>query len=649
MKNHVIVCGLGRVGWRVLADLQAAGTPVVVIDTRCSTDDPRLAGAPLIVGDCQQQPTLEKAGLAEARGVIVVLSDELVSTATALLVRRLHPRARIVVRMFNQNLIVRLGSTVSNVVALSTSALAAPLLALIARTGNALGTFRLEEGKRQQIAELTLRESSSLCGLSIGAVSEQHSFVVLGHAAGQQMRLLHQVDANAVLRVGDRLVLCGDAHRLAPLLVRREEESLHELLWAGLTRRLGRVVRQTLGEMDLAVKICTSVLLVVIVISTGVFYYGVEQDTWADAFYRTVSLMATGADMGGNELPAGSWQKVFVSVLRLAGAALTAAFTAILTNYLLRAHLGGALEARRIPDGGHIIVCGIGNVGFRVVEELLEQGEKVVAIERSPDNAFIATARRQGVPVIIGEATVPEVLRQAHAATARAVIAATSKELVNLEIGLMVRELNPTQRVVLLLVDQQLAQTVRVAADVRLAVSIPALAAPAFAAALLGDRVRSVFLVDGKLLAVVDLTVQADNAFLANQTVRALAVDYNLLPIRLTAAGTVRAQPLNARLGAGDTLTVIVGLADLQRLLRREVPPRLWAVEVLECPLTARALVVQLARLHRQLSAEVPDEVIAQLPCRVGQALTRGQAEDLMYLLQRERAAVKLVDGSGGE
>jgi Trk K+ transport system NAD-binding subunit len=543
--------------------------------------------------------------------------------------------------MFNQNLIARLGSAVSNVVALSTSALAAPLLALIARTGAALGTFRLDDGQLHQIAELTVRDSSPLCGTHVGSLAQQ-GFSVLAHTTAGKTAQLHEVDSDAPLQAGDRVVVCGEAAALTTL--QYEEESLPELLWAGFTRRLGRVLWRTLSEVDLPVKICTSVLLGVIVFSTLVFHYGLESETLADAFYRTISLMATGADMGGNQLPQGGWQKVFVSALRLAGAALTAAFTAILTNYLLRAQLRGALEARRIPDGGHVIVCGIGNVGFRVVEELLRQGEKVVAIERAADNPFIATARRQGVPVIIGDATVTEVLRQARAGSAKAVIAATSRELVNLEMGLMVRELNPRQRVVLLLVDPQLAQTVREASDVRLAVSIPALAAPAFVAALLGDRVRSVFLVSGKLLAVVDLTVQADNAFLAGQAVRALAVDYDLISIRLTDAdGQVRQQPLNARLGVGDRLTVIIALGDLQRLLRRELPPRMWAVEVTECPLTARAVIVQLARLHRQLPPELQDEAIAKLPCRVAERLTRGQAEDLLYLLRRERAVGELV------
>jgi len=79
------------------------------------------------------------------------------------------------------------------------------------------------------------------------------------------------------------------------------------------------------------------------------------------------------------------------------------------------------------------------------------------------------------------------VLRQAHASNARAVIAATNNDLINLEVALLVRELNPTQRVVLLLSDQQMAQMLRDAANVQLAVSVPALAAPAFLAGLYGN------------------------------------------------------------------------------------------------------------------------------------------------------------------
>jgi len=206
-----------------------------------------------------------------------------------------------------------------------------------------------------------------------------------------------------------------------------------------------------------------------------------------------------------------------------------------------------------------------------VVEELLSEGEQVVAIERTAENTFIATARRLGAAVIIGSATVPEVLRQANVAGARAVVAATDNDLGNLEIAMLVRDLNANQRVVVRVAEPQLAQTLREAANVRLAFSIPELAAPAFVGALFGDRVRSVCLVADRLLAVVDLVVQAGDGFLDGAAVRELAADYQLLPLSLQRADkTMPADLAEARLGAGDCLTVVVALPDLQRLLKGE-------------------------------------------------------------------------------
>ena len=568
MEPHFILCGLGRVGWRVLEHLRAVGTPITVIDNRCSAQDPRLGGVKLVVGDCRRQEILEQAGLAEARAVLILTSDDLTSVSTALMVRNLNPAVRIVVRMFNPNLIARLGKAVDNVFALSTSALVAPLLALIACTGKALGTFRLEDGSRQQVAELSV--ASTLAGKKMAAALAPFRVHVLAHilAVGGK-RFFKDVDPEAILVTGDRLLVCGETGAVNKLLTQGESESLPELLWAGFIRRLGRVAWRTFVEVDLPVKICTGVLLSVILVSVLIFHLGLERDTLVDAFYRTISLIATGADMDrGGEFEPGGWQKAFVGMLRLMGTALVAAFTAILTNYLICANLGGALEVRRIPDSGHIIVCGLGNVGFRVVEELIRQEERVVAIERKRDNPFISTARRLGVAVIVGDAGVAEVLRQAHGARAKAVVAATDNELANLEVALLARELNPHQRVIVRLTDAQMAQTLRQAANVRLAMSIPEMAAPAFVAAVFGDRVRTLFQAEGLLLVAVDLVIQENDPFLG-QPVNVLDKDYRFLPIGLLGPDR-HEKTMHAPLSPGDHLTVIVALADLQGLLQRE-------------------------------------------------------------------------------
>jgi Trk K+ transport system NAD-binding subunit len=643
MAHPVILCGLGRVGWRVLDYFRAAGMPVVAIDTHCKPDDHRLQGVPLICGDFRQPAVLEKAGIANARGVVICTSDDLANVSTALMVRHLHPEIRVVVRVFNQNLLPRLGKTVHNVIPLSTSALTAPLLALTALTGAALGTFTLGE-ERHQVAEIEVDENSPIVNWSVAGVAGSYQARVLAHfPTGSADRFLVEVDPDAKLAVGDRIVLASEPRNLAPLFEHGGGE-VRSLLWAGWLRRFGRMMWRYLTEVDLSVKVCTITLVVVVLVSTLIYHLGVDMSL-ARGLFRTISVMSTGGDLHEEELSGGGWQKVFVSFLRLFGAALTAAFTAIVTNYLLRARLGGVLEVRRIPDGGHVVVVGLGNLGFRVVEELLRYDEPIVVIEASPDSRFVATTRRLGVPVIAGDATVLEVLRQARADRARAVVIATSNELANLEIALLVRELNPAQRVVVRLTDHYLAETLKNGANIRLALSIPDLAAPAFLAALYGDRVQSVFMVKGRMLAVVELVVQADDAVLREQLVQALAVDYQLLPVALRDRHDVKQRKLlEHRLADGDRLTVITELKNLERLLRRERAPADCALEVTGFNLPAQNLVLELLRVHRG-QQPTREDLNRHLPFVAGENLTRGGAEVLAQQWRREGVHVKVRVG----
>jgi Trk K+ transport system NAD-binding subunit len=572
MDQHYILCGLGKVGVRVLEHLRAAGARVVVVNTGDCSRDPAMKDTPLVVGDCRSPETLQKAGIDRAAGVLILTSDDLVNLSATLVVRQVNPSVRVVVRLFNPNLIARLGPAVADVFALSASALAGPLLALIARTGEALGSFKLENGRRAQVAELTVAAGALLVGRNLAELVRAHQGVVVAyHPAGGSVRFLHNVGDSVILSVGDRAVVCGDPQLLAPLLAQGENESLPELLWAGFVRRFSRILLRGLSQVDLSVKVCAAALLIVIVTSVLVFHLGMAKNTLVDAFYHTVSVMATGADMQGEGLPQGAWQKFYISSLRLVGMVLTAAFTAIFTNYLIRANLGGALAIRRIPDGGHIIVCGLGNVGFRAVEELHAQGESVVVIERRPDSAFIPTARRLGVPVIVGDARIAEVLRQAHAASAGAVIAAGNNDLINLEIALLVRDLAPRQRVVVRLTDAKLAQMLREAANIRLALSVPELAAPAFVARLFGDRVRGLFFVQGRLLVVYAMRIAAADSPFVGRPIGALAAELGVLPVGMTGAdNNARSFTPQTCLAAGDRLTVVLAQADLQRLLLRE-------------------------------------------------------------------------------
>ncbi|HZU38872.1 MAG TPA: NAD-binding protein, partial [Gemmataceae bacterium] len=341
MDQPVILCGLGRVGARVLEYLRTAGLPVVVVDNSCQPDDPRLLGARLIQGDCRQRKTLEQAGVAGARGVLILTSDDLVNVSTTLMVRALDAQVRIVVRVFNHVLMLRLGKAVANVIPLSTSALTAPVVALTALTGETLGAFSLEDGRRQ-VADVHVTAGSPLVGQTVAAVAQGHRALVVAHCTSRgKQQLLLDVDPQATLAEGDKLVVCGEPRDLTGLLNQGDDADFAPR-WFAWLRRQGRMAWATLRQVDLSVLICTSVLIVVVLCSTLIYKFGIydERHSLVDGLYRTISVMATGADMNEPNVKLGTWQKVFVSGLRIFGAAVVAAFTAIVTNFLIRAHLG---------------------------------------------------------------------------------------------------------------------------------------------------------------------------------------------------------------------------------------------------------------------------------------------------------------------
>lgn len=640
MDGPVIVCGLGRVGKRILDYLIAAKLTAVVVNARLDPGELPL-GVRGLTGDCRSAELLREAGVERARGVIVCTSDDLVNIATALTARRLNPSTRIVVRTFNQNLVPRLGKAVANTYALSVSALGAPILALTALAGEMLGAVQLPDGPRQ-IAALPVEDDGPLAGRRVSDVADHHDLLPLAllPPAGEGAYLL-EVPPHATLQAGERLVVCGAPREVAHLLDTDDTGPIPALRLASL-RRLLRSFASAFVDVELSVKVATAVLVAVLVASTVVYHYGAGDD-WANALYHAVSVIATAADLRADTYP--GWMKTFVSGLRIAGAALTAAFTAIVTQYLLRARLGAAFETRRIPDGGHVVCCGLGNVGFRVVEVLLKAGEKVVAIEASRDGRFIASARRLGAVVLVGDATVVEVLRQVRVGSARAVVAATGNELANVEVALLAREMNPESRVVVRLSDSEFADALREGANVRLALSLPALAAPAFVAALFGDRVQSVVRIGGRLFLVVDLLVSPGDPCLEGQTVRAVAIDYGVMPVAVrTADGKPADRQGDRRLAAGDVVTAVTGLPELERLYRREPAAADHCVEVTRFPLSARAELVRMICVELVVDSAAAEAMLASLPCVAKRGLTRGQAEAWVTILTRERIDARALD-----
>ena len=138
--------------------------------------------------------------------------------------------------MFNPTLVSKLAGGVSDqTVALSVSALTAPLLAMSALTGEALAAFQAD-GKPMQLAEVGASESG-LVGRSLADVAGQYQVLVVAHRpADSSARLFAQIQGRDRLQPGDAVAVCGNPASLGRLQA-SGGDPLSAVYWAGSARR----------------------------------------------------------------------------------------------------------------------------------------------------------------------------------------------------------------------------------------------------------------------------------------------------------------------------------------------------------------------------------------------------------------------------
>jgi Trk K+ transport system NAD-binding subunit len=214
----------------------------------------------------------------------------------------------------------------------------------------------------------------------------------------------------------------------------------------------------------------------------------------------------------------------------------------------------------------HVIVCGIGRVGYRVILELLKFGRDVVAIEPDPDGRFVEKAKGLRIPVIIADAQRSDNLIQAGVERADAIIPCTDDELTNLDIALDAREINPQIKVVMRMFDPDLARRIEKGFDIHTAFSTSALAAPIFAAASMRFDVKHSFYMGDTLLNLSEVCVRPDSE-IAGCSIEELEKELELRVVCHQVGSCPDLSPdSHLQLKPGDELLVMATLDSLERL-----------------------------------------------------------------------------------
>ena len=99
MRDHVILCGLGRVGTGTLRALEYRGVDVVVIDNdQAAVQSARDEGILVIEGDATHNDALQAAGINRARALVACVTDDADNLVIVLSARSLAPELHIVSR-----------------------------------------------------------------------------------------------------------------------------------------------------------------------------------------------------------------------------------------------------------------------------------------------------------------------------------------------------------------------------------------------------------------------------------------------------------------------------------------------------------------------------------------------------------------------
>ncbi|MGB9751307.1 potassium channel family protein [Roseiflexus castenholzii] len=350
---------------------------------------------------------------------------------------------------------------------------------------------------------------------------------------------------------------------------------------AGRLRQISRLARANLYDFQLLLRESWLVLIAFAILagitSTYLAFFYPETGGSSrpqglpEALYETLTLMTLQSDL---DFPRGDLIGELIFFLTpLLGLALI--FQSVLNFGRLLLDKGSRREAWQVALAStyrdHIIVCGLGRVGLRIVTQLHAAGYETVVVERDWNSEFVPRVLSLGVPVVLGDAREATILQQAGVMRARAVIAAINDDLLNVEIALGARGVRSDVRVVLRVFNEELDRNLERALGPNSAFSASAIAAPTCAAAAVSREIDYALTVGRAQLGVAQIVVQRESNL--SGFVRAIEDEtYVRILHHVSQEGRVIRYQSLSQLSAGDRITVIGTFERIEAMRQRNTP-----------------------------------------------------------------------------
>jgi len=222
LTDHVIICGVGRIGRMLAEELSQAKHAFVIIESEPGrVEEAEQNGWLVCVGDATEESALEKAGVARARVLATVLPNDAANVFITLSARNLNPQVEIIARGETLSTEGKLVQAGANRVVLPAH-IGAERIAhqILHPSADSLLTDKetMKELDAQlgelgiQFAEMQIPENSTLIGSNLSEVETQSKaqFLVVALDRANRERVLHP-KPDMVIQAEDRLVfICHD-------------------------------------------------------------------------------------------------------------------------------------------------------------------------------------------------------------------------------------------------------------------------------------------------------------------------------------------------------------------------------------------------------------------------------------------------------
>jgi voltage-gated potassium channel len=220
LSGHFIICGAGRVGRRIIRQLERQAVPFVAIDPDVGKLEELIeARAHVIQGDATLEETLRRAGVERAQGLAACLADDAGNVYVVLTARGLNAKLHIVARAVEEEAepkLIRAGAnrviapTIIGGLSMARS-LVKPAIAdfmdSIVAESLGLAFEEIAIGAESSYAGKALKDTNIRSELDLAVMAVRR---ITGE-------MLFQPSGDTIIREGDLLIVIGKAEAMASL------------------------------------------------------------------------------------------------------------------------------------------------------------------------------------------------------------------------------------------------------------------------------------------------------------------------------------------------------------------------------------------------------------------------------------------------